>query len=214
MTTRTKHIAAIVAAIVVGIVIGVAAAARLLAPAFPSQWFALASAPLDGGVPSGNSVDVGGRVSVSYSEATIVESDIPAPHVTALSGRAKFLSDSAPSGAGAPLGYIVTVSADALDMSKLPEKYKREKIISTKGGPLTALPLQQATYDVHFVFSLLDRDGFQLLTINSPHHNIESGKTNQFQSQSESLVTARIASHTQKIGLHMVIDRCLSATSE
>jgi hypothetical protein len=214
MTPRMKQLTLGAIALAIGIVIGIAGAARFFAPSFPSQWFALVSTLSDSGVPSGNSVDVGGRISISYSDATITQSDIPAPHVTALSGKAKFLSESSPSGADAPLGYVISVSADALDKGKLPEKYKKEKVIPTKGGPLTALPLEQATYEVHFVFRLLDRDGFQLLTVNSPKHNIESGKATQLQSQTEATVSSRIASHTQKIALHMVVDKCLSATSE
>jgi hypothetical protein len=214
MTPRMKHLTKIAIAGVAGIAIGIVVAVVFLAPAFPAQWLTLATAVGDSSVPSGNSVDVGGRVPVSYSSATIAESDIPAPHITALSGKAKFLSESSPSGAVAPLGYIVSVSADALDTSKLPEKYRKEKIIPTKGGPLTTLPLEQATYEVYFVFRLLDRDGFQLLTINSPRHNIESGKTTHLQAQTEPTVTARTASHTNKIAVQMVVDKCLSATSE
>lgn len=214
MTPRTKHLAAIVVASVIGIVIGVAGAVRFLTPRFPSQWLTLATAPADSGVPSGNSVNVGGRVSVSFSSAIITESDIPSPNITALSGRAKFLSQSSPSGSGAPLGYVISVSTDALDTSKLPEKYKKEKIIPVKGGALTTLPLKQATYEVYFVFRLLDRDGFQLLTINSPRHNIKSGKTTHLQAQTETIVTPGTASHTDEIALHMVVEKCLSATPE
>jgi hypothetical protein len=101
-----------------------------------------------------------------------------------------------------------------LDKSKLPEKYKKEKVIPTQAGPVTALPLQEATYEVYFVFRLLDRDGFELLTINSSKHNIRSGETTLIQAQTEPMVTSKIASLTDKITLHMVVQKCLSATPE
>jgi hypothetical protein len=41
------------------------------------------------------------------------------------------------------------------------------------------LPLEQATYEINFVSHLPDRDSFELLSVASPKHNIESGKTGQ-----------------------------------
>src|SRR5438128_8141997 len=171
MTPRTKQLAWISLALCIGMIIGVLVAVWFLAPSFPSHWFALSPPSPHGRVPSGNSVDVGAHVSVSYSDAAFVESHIPVPDMTALSAKAKFLPHSPSSGAGSPVGYIVTVSTDPLDKSKLPEKYKKEKVIPTKGGPMTVLPLEQATYEVYFMFRFLDRDGFELLTANSPKHN-------------------------------------------
>ena len=214
MTPRRKQAIFALIALAFGAALGVIGAVLFLNHRFPSQWFPLVTTATENGVPSGNSANVGERLSVSYSKATITESDIPALGVTALSGKAKFLSDSSPSSANAPLGYIVSVTAKALDTSKLPEKYKRQKVISTKAGPLTALPLEQATFEIHFVFRLRDRDGFQLLNIDSPKHDVESGKTSQIQAQTQSPISAQIAAHTATIELHMVVDKCLSATPE
>jgi len=215
MTQRTKQLTWITFSACLGVIIGIAVAARFLAPSFPSQWFTLiAPPPPNAGVPSGNSVTVGEHVSISYSDATILESDIPAPHVVALSGKAKFVPCSPLSGERSPLGYIVTVAADPLDKSKLPEKYKKDKGIPTKGGPLVELPLEEATYEVYFVFRLLDRDGFELLTINSSKHDIESGKTTLIQAQTERMVMRETASLTDRITLHMVVQKCLSTRPE
>lgn len=214
MMQRKKQMMFLLLALILGLLVGVAGAVLFFAPRFPSQWFSLVTTATDHGVPSGNSLNVGARLSVSYSDATITESDIPALDVTALSGKAKFLSDLSASSASAPLGYVVTISTKPLDTSKLPDKYKKRKIIPTKAGPLTALPLEQATYEIHFVFRLLDRDGFQLLSVDSPKHNVESGKTNQIQAQTGSAIPTYTAAHTAKIALHMAVDKCLSATSE
>jgi hypothetical protein len=214
MTQRSKQLIFALAALALGALLGVGGTVLFLGPRFPSQWFALITTASDSGVPSGNSVNVGARLSISYSDATITRSDIPALDVTALSGKAKFLADSSPSGATAPLGYIVTVSGKPVDKSKIPDKYKKEKVIPTKAGPLTALPLDEATFETHFVFRLLDRDGFELLTVESPKHDIQSGRTSDIQAQTNSAIPAHTAAHTAKIALHMVVDKCLSATSE
>jgi hypothetical protein len=214
MTSRTKQLSLIALACCFGIVIGVVVSSRLLNPKFPSRWFILIQPASDTVVPPGNSVDVGTHVSVSYSSATIVESDIPALQVKTLSGKAKFLPHASTNDAQSIIGYIVTVSSDSLDKEKLPEKYKKEKVISTKGGPLTVLPLEQATYEVYFVLRLLDRDGFELLSISSPKHHLQSGETAQIQGQTAPSVPSRIAAVTDSMTLHLVIDKCLSATTE
>ncbi|MFL6519510.1 MAG: hypothetical protein ACJ8NS_04760 [Chthoniobacterales bacterium] len=212
--SRAKQLTFAGVALLVGIVIGIAGALVALRSSFPSQWFALVATESDAAVPHGNSVDVGAPLSVSYGEAAIVESDIATPSITSLSGKAKFLSATSTSGTSAPLGYVVDIGADGLDITKLPEKYRKEKVIQTKGGPLTAMPLEQATYEVHFVFRLLDRDGFQLLSLDSPKHTLESGKITHIQSQTQIVVPSRVAAHTRTIVLHLVIDKCLSATPD
>src|SRR5262245_20009592 len=99
---------------------------NLRSSAFPTNWFVLASPPGNTSVPKGNSIDVGGKVSVSYSSAVFLESDIAPLTVTAISGKAKFLPDLS-GDAGAAIGYVISVSAAPLDRSKLPEKYRTER---------------------------------------------------------------------------------------
>lgn len=214
MTPRRKQILSVALALMAGVVIGAFVVAKLLTPKPPSGWFTFVPATSDTGVPSGNSIDVGSRIPISYSSAVIAASDIAPPHVTALSGKAKFLPDVSSGDGRSAIGYVISVSADPLDRSKLPEKYKKERIIHVKAGPLTVLPLEEATYEVYFRLSLLDKDGFELLTVDSPKHNIQSGKISQIQAQTDPLVTSRVAVHTDKITVHMVVEKCLSATEE
>jgi hypothetical protein len=214
MTPRRRQVLLVALAFLAGTVIGALATAKLLTPTFRSHWFTLVPPPSESSVPSGNSIDVVSRISISYSNAVIAESDIAAPHVTALSGRAKFLSDVSSGDDRSAIGYVISVSADPLDRSQLPEKYKKERIIHAKAGPLTVLPLEEATYEVYFRLGLLDRDGFELLTADSPKHDIQSGKTSQIQAHTDPLVTSRLAAQTDKITLHMVVQKCLSATAE
>ena len=78
------------AALMLGVLLGIGGTVLFLGPRFPPQWFPLVTTASDSGVPSGNSVNVGARLSISYSDATITESDVPALDVTTLSGKAKF----------------------------------------------------------------------------------------------------------------------------
>ncbi len=211
MPLPSKQVFFIALALLAGVGIGALTATNMLTSAFPSHWFTLVPPTSDSSVPTGNSVDVGTGPSISYSSSVIIDSDIAPPEVTALSGRAKFLSYNSENADPTAIGYVISVSTDSLDMARLPEKYKTERIIQTKQGPLTILPLEEATYEVYFVLSLLDRDGFELLAANSPKHNIRSGTTNQLQGQTDSLITSRFAAQTDKITLHMVVKKCLSA---
>jgi hypothetical protein len=174
----------------------------------PAEWFDFVRANSDEIVPSGNSVDVSKESWISYADSVITKADIPPPVVTAVSGRAKFLFHDSDDPTG--LGYVVTVSVDPLDVARIPKKYKTERIIQTPQGPLTILPLEQASYEVHFLLRLIDRDGFELLSVESSKHNIRSGTNHQIQGQIDRTTSRRLAAQTQTIALHMVIDRCLS----
>lgn len=181
---------------------------------FPSRWFTLEQPASETIASLEHTVGTGKRASVSYSTEVMIESDISPLEVKGILGKAKFLPHASTNNSGSIIGYVVTVSSDSLDREHLPEKYKTEKIISTKGGPLPSPPLDQATYEVYFVLRLLDKDGFELLSLNSPNHYLRSGETARIQGQTASAVSKSIASVTASITLHLVVEKCLSATSE
>ena len=201
-------------AFLAGVTIGALAVTRLMTPAFPSHWYTLVPATSGYSVPNGNSVDVGRRISVSYTSSVMFGADIPIPDITALSGQAKFLPDVSPDSGPSAVGYVITVSFESLDRTNLPQKYKQERIVQTEHGPVTLLPLDEATYEVYFDLRLLDRDEFELMTTYSPKHTIRSGKTSQIQGQTDSLITSKLAAQTDKISLHMTVVKCLSCRSE
>ena len=111
-------------------IIGTIATAGLLALDFPSRWYTLV--PDHAPIP------------VAFSDEVVLESDIVPPDVTEVSGKAKFLSDSSQRLGHAALGYVISVAANSLDQSTLPEKYKKE--INLEGQ--NYLPLREATYEV------------------------------------------------------------------
>ena len=188
--------------------------AGLVTSRFPSRWFVLAEPQSESTVPAENSVGITKPAAISYSES-VVFSDVPSLEVKSFSGKAKFLPSRASADGRSRLGYVIGISSEPLNQEKLPEKYKKERVIPMKnGGPLTVLPLKEATYEVYFVFALLDRDEFELMKVDSPKHHLESGGAVQIQGQTEPAVPPDVMAVTKKITMHLAIDKCLSAREE
>ncbi len=214
MRARAKQIISIIVASFLGIVFGFAIANVLLRPKVSSKWITLTHPISDTSVPKGNSVDVDGRIDISYSSSVLFDSDIPTLKVSSLSGKAKFLPHASTVDGQFPLGFIIEVSTSPLDKSKLPDKYKKERIIEAKAGPVTVLPLEEATYEVYFTFRLLDHDGFELLTVDSAEQYIRSGEISKIQAQTAPVIASEIAELTDRITMHIAVNKCLSATME
>jgi hypothetical protein len=204
----------LLATLAIGFSLGLISAFFALKPAVPEKWFILTPETPDIGAPKGSAVDVSGKVPVSYTNAVFIDSDIPAIGVKSISGKAKFISHALTVDGRCPIGYIIEVVAQPIDKAKLPEKYRKEKVIQTKGGPLTELPIEQATYEVDFTFHLLDRDGFELTAVQSKEHDIESGTTTEIQSQTEPMVSLKMASLTNSVAVDMLVKKCLTATQD
>ena len=200
--------------IATGVAFGAVGTAFLLRHSVPDHWFTLVQKAPERDAPAGSSVLVDDPAPVSFSSAVFVGSDIAPLSVKSVAGKAKFLSPaSAPSGRCA-LGYTVQMVTAPLDLSKVPEKYKKERTISAKSGPITVLPIEQATYDVEFIFRFIDRDGFELLTVTSREHSVQSGKTSEIQAQTEPSIDSRVTSSVTSIAVHVHIKKCVTATDE
>jgi hypothetical protein len=82
------------------------------------------------------------------------------------------------------------------------------------GTTITQLPIKQVSHDIHFEFTLKDKDGFKLLEAQSEPHTLESGKTNTFQGIAMKPVPASIAARTAQIVFHTSVDKCITCESE
>jgi hypothetical protein len=204
----------IFAVLAFGIAIGAVVTAILVRPAIPNRWFVLEKKSSELSAPSGSSVLSDSAAPISLGNEMFTGSDILPLSVKSISGRAKFLEHTAASDSRCALGYVVEIWADPLDLSKVPEKYKKEKVIPSKSGPITVLPIEQATYEVIFYFCLRDRDGFELVTIASPVHNVESGRKTEIQAQTEHAIPYHIASKVASVGILMHIKKCVTANDE
>lgn len=173
---------------------------RLVGSAIDTQWKQLAR-PAEG-------------QGISYSTEVFVKSDLPSPAITKLTGEAKFIEGDNFQTAGARLGYKVTVDVGPVNLSKVPKKYLTEKPVNVGGTTITQLPIKQVSHDIHFEFTLKDKDGFKLLEAQSEPHTLESGKTNTFQGIAMKPVPASIAARTAQIVFHTSVDKCITCESE
>lgn len=146
---------------------------------------------------------------ISYSTQALF-SGIPAPDVNSLSGAVKFLDGAGADAGEARVGYRIAADVAPLDLSKTDSKYLHSREVEVDGRTLTMEPVRQATYEIRFVFSLLDKDGFELLKVQSEPENLESGKTNDFQAIASQPVRPDIASHTASIVMRTKFEKCLT----
>jgi len=137
--------------------------------------------------------------------------DLPSLKLEGVTGDGKFLSYDLGDANLRSVGYVIKLITEPIDLSKVPNKYKEQSVIQTKGGPVTVMPLEQATYEVHFVFRGLDVDGFELFRIDSPTHNVASGANASIQGQTPCTIPAVLAAKVDKLTLKVSVDKCLSA---
>jgi hypothetical protein len=130
---------------------------------------------------SGRKGTINTAISLSVEEFT-GNDDIGPADVEDIQGKGKFVflaSDNK-----AHFGYVMHVKVKPTDLSKVPDKYKHNR-------PVKALPniqqmaLVNAVYEVDFTFTLLDKDGFELQEIKTKPVNIEAGKNNRIQAESD-----------------------------
>lgn len=171
----------------------------LSSPRVSSDWYQLS--PTDG------------KKGIGFSTETLFKSDIALPDIKAISGTAKYAGDGLGASSTFRLGYKIAVEVAPLDLSKVPEKYKKEKPVG-HGKKFTLLPIDQVTYEVRFDFRLKDKDGFVLLELRSEAQSIESGKTNTFQGFAPTTVPVGIASRTSAILLSMTLTKCITCDSK
>lgn len=118
-------------------------------------------------------------------------------------GKAKFLPDEGAT-KEVQLGYIMTISVESLDLSNVSEKVRKH--IADSVGPNAG----QLTYEGNFVFTLKDKDGFELAILTSSPVSVTSGKDNIFQGMVENSVPIGIAKRTSQIVFDLELNKCLN----
>ena len=147
-----------------------------------------------------------------FTSEALFNSDVALPDIKRLSGKTKFLSPVKSDRHELHLGYIVSVDVEKLKLEQLPEKYKEEREVKSKRGGFTIMPFQGVGYQVSFEFSLKDKDGFELIKLESPKHSIYSGKDNRFQDKVSQLILKTVAERTKDIVLQMTVEKCETCT--
>jgi hypothetical protein len=134
--------------------------------------------------------DTGGKgtlnTAISLSaEEFIGDDDIGPADVEDIKGKGKFVFVA--SDEKAHFGYLMHIKVKPTDLTKVPDKYKHNRPV--KGEPnIQQMALVNAVYQVDFTFTLLDKDGFKLQEIKTKPVNIEAGKNNRVQAESDEVV--------------------------
>lgn len=132
----------------------------------------------------------------------VVFADIPFPNMTPIEGQAKFVDRGA--GRGTELGYAVHTAMDKLDVSKLPEKYKKTEDY----GNYSIGPTSVVVYTAHLEFTLKDADGFTLMTTQSEPIKIWSGEDNKLQGFANDSIPDATVKRTKKVLMSLGFDKC------
>ena len=114
-------------------------------------------------------------------------------------------------GQSAELGYIVDVDVDALDMLKVPQRYKEAKKTIINGVEAVGEAIKQSSYEIQFDFALKDKDGFTIETLHAENMPpLESGKRNTFQAKIDKPVSYATAIKVRDIWVTPLIERCFT----
>ncbi len=147
---------------------------------------------------------------VGYTSEAIFGSDIPLPLIKEISGKTKFIEDTNDTST-VKLGYLVIVTVDKLDKSKVPEKYLKQKPTIIEGRKILQEPIDEVVYEVVFSFILKDKDGFDLIEVVSKPETIFSGKKNEFQSIVQQQIPVSSASRSSQILLKTKLTKYLGS---
>ena len=147
---------------------------------------------------------------ISYLTEAMFGTDIQLPDVTTMKGKAKFIEEISERNDFVKLGYLIEIEVASLDLEKIPKKYKEEKVEIIRGDKFTILPIEQVVYEISFVFSMKDTDGFVLGKVESKKHDIYSDKINRFQDIVSDDIPIKIANRIKTIVYHMVVRKCVT----
>jgi hypothetical protein len=108
----------------------------------------------------------------------IQESDLK-PSTPKIIGHVKFLKDLSSNGKY-KLGYKFNIETESLDTKKIPKKYLGGEQITIGSTQYTTIPITVSSYTSNFIFTLKDKDGFEVNTFVSKDFSINvntNGKT-------------------------------------
>lgn len=188
----TKHGATLIVVSFAAGALAMFVAVRML-PA-SSQWF-----QLDLSSPLAMSTDVA------------FKSDIELPKITSIAGKAKFLP--ANDGKG-KLGYIVHVTVQSLDLTKVPAKYLKNKPVKVDGVEATRPAIKQVVYEANLELALKDKDGFTLQKLKGPAELVESEASNVLQNTVTAPTPRTLISRTTEVSARLVLQRCNTCVGE
>lgn len=140
--------------------------------------------------------------------------DIPWEGISDLSGKIKFTDEFEPNSPSFKrLGYIVQISMPDPPRSKLPKKYLQPSTEVINGQQVTLNPSEHIYYKVTLNFTLIDKDGFELLTVSKPDQEISTGQMNHLQGFVDQNIPQHLINKTDHVVLQTSFNQCVTCQS-
>ena len=111
------------------------------------------------------------------------------------------------------LGYDIFLNVDHLDTSLIPEKFKMKPYVEN-GIRYLPLTIKEARYSISILFTLLDKDNFKLMEIESTGKRILSGGTINLKDFIETPIPKRILNLINNIKFEIRKDTCLNCSEQ
>jgi len=167
-----------------------------------------------------------GRVSTSWRPVIVgshhfgesfateaIFTDVPAPDLLEFAGRAKFVDDIFEQPADPELGYDLTAKMAEIPRGKIPYHYLHPKPVVINGITTATAPPDHFYYSWIFEFTLRDKDGFELLKVQSKPSDLISGTTNNYKDKAAQRVPFAVARRTASIEVAPEVVKCFTCST-
>ena len=139
--------------------------------------------------------------------------DVPAPNIKEFSGRVKFIDNVYHAPQDPEFGYELSVTLPDIARDKVPDQYKHPQKEVISDIPVTISPPKHFYYSILFHFVFHDKDGFELLTLDSdPNDDLVTGGVSRFKAKLGKRVPYNIAVHTTSVSVVPDILKCVTCT--
>jgi hypothetical protein len=133
-----------------------------------------------------------------YSESALAQKDlIPFPKIDNINFKAKFVEPAGAAENSLSLSYIAEISVQKLDKKDLPERFSKK--FDEANAEWMYVPPDDVLYEIAFKIALLDKDGFPILSADSPTETIHSGELIRIQNIVTDRIPTDIAKRTRAI---------------
>jgi len=143
-----------------------------------------------------------------YSEGALAQKDlIPFPKIDNLNFRAKFVEPAGAAEISVSLSYIAEISVEKLEKKDLPERFSKK--FEESNAEWMYVPPDDVSYEISFKIAILDRDGFQIFSADSPAETIRSGELNRVQNIATDKIPVDVAKRARAIKPVIILRRCV-----
>jgi hypothetical protein len=143
-----------------------------------------------------------------YGESALAQKDlIPFPKIDNLNFKAKFVGTTGAGENSVSLSYIAEITVEKLDKKDLPERFSKKFV--EDNAEWMYVPPDDVLYEISFKLALLDKDGFPILSTESPTETIRSGELNRVQNIVTDKIPADLAQRVRAVKPAVVMKKFL-----